>query len=105
MQVNVTFRHDQVTEALRAHVEQKVEKVRKVLIKPLEAQAVLSVDGHRHSAELIVTTRNHTFVVSQTTDDMYKSIDSAADKLERQARRFKERLTSGRRSGNYSTAH
>ena len=54
MQVNITFRHLEPTEALKAHVKDKVEHVQRYVDRPTEAHAVLHVENLSHHAELTV---------------------------------------------------
>ena len=51
MQVLVTFRHMEATDALRQYAEHKVARVYKLMRRPIEAHIVLSVTKRRHVAE------------------------------------------------------
>lgn len=98
MQVSVTFRNIESTEALKAYAEEKLEHVRKVVLKPLDAHVILSVEKFRHTAEVTITANGETLVGIEETEDMYKSIDKVMDKLTRQARRSKEKAQDRRRN-------
>src|SRR6266498_2942664 len=52
MQVNITFRHLEPTEALKAHVRDRVEHVKKYVDRASEAHAVLHVENLDHHAEI-----------------------------------------------------
>ena len=92
MNINVTFRNLETTQALKDYSIGKLEKVRKVLVKPLEANVVLSVERHNHIAEVSVSAKDVSFNGSEKSEDMYAAIDLVMDKVERQARRYKERM-------------
>ena len=96
MQVSVTFRNIEPTEALKAYAADKLEHVKKVLIKPIEAHVILSVEKFRHRAEVTIVASGETLVGEEQSDDMYKSIDKVMDKVTRQARRAKEKARSHR---------
>lgn len=93
MQIAVTFRHMEVSEALRAYVEEKISRVKKYIDEPIDAQAVLSVEKKiRHSAEVTLVAKGITIKGSDETNDMYAAIDGMVDKIERQLKRYKEKI-------------
>jgi putative sigma-54 modulation protein len=92
MQVNITFRHLEPTEALKSHVKGRVEHVQRFLDRPTEAHAVLHVENLAHHAELTVKAGRFLLRGTAKTKDMYASIDEAADKIERQLKKHKSKL-------------
>ena len=91
MRFEVQFRNTEPTEVLVQRAERKFEKVAKHLREPLEGHLVLMVERHRHRAEITVTSGRDTLKVQEETDDMYATVDRVMHKLERVARRLKER--------------
>ncbi|HSN13189.1 MAG TPA: ribosome-associated translation inhibitor RaiA [Anaeromyxobacteraceae bacterium] len=92
MQVNITFRHLEPTEALKTHVRGRVEHVQRYIDRPSEAHAVLHVENLHHHAEITVKTGRYLLRGTAKSQDMYASIDAAADKIERQLKKHKERI-------------
>lgn len=93
MQIAVTFRHMDVSEALRTYLEEKISRVKKYIDEPIDAQAVLSVEKKiRHCAEVTLVAKGITIKGSDETNDMYAAIDGMVDKLERQLKRYKEKI-------------
>ena len=92
MQTTVTFRHMEPTEGLRKYAQEKIAKVYKYIDRPIEASVVLSVEKHRHIAEVSLVTSRVVINGKEETESMYSSIDLVTDKIERQLRRYKERL-------------
>lgn len=93
MQIAVTFRHMESSEPVRAYVEEKLSRVKKYIEEPIDAQAVLSVAKKiRHSAEVTIVAKGITIKASEQTNDMYAAIDSVVDKIERQLKRYKEKI-------------
>jgi len=92
MQVNITFRHLEPTEALKAHARGKVEHVQRYVDRPSDAHVVLYVDNLQHHAD--ITLKAGPFLVrgQARSEDMYASIDAAAEKIERQLKKHKEKL-------------
>ena len=87
MQVLVTFRHMEATDALRQYAEHKVARVYKLMRRPIEAHVVLSVNKRRHFAEIILSGEHLHVNAKEETGDLYSAIDLAMDKIERQIRK------------------
>ncbi|MGA1840421.1 MAG: ribosome hibernation-promoting factor, HPF/YfiA family [bacterium] len=89
MQVLITARHMELTEALKDHVRNKIERLNKYADAIIEANAILSVEKYRHSAEITIKVNGMTFNSVDMTENMYTSIDRVIDKLERQLKKYK----------------
>jgi putative sigma-54 modulation protein len=92
MQITTTFRHMEPSEALKSYAQEKLERVKKYIDEPIVVQVFLTVEKIRHSAEVTITAKGMTIKAAEETNDMYASVDAASDKIERQLRRFKERI-------------
>ncbi len=92
MQVNITFRHLEPTEALKEHVKAKVDHIQRFVDRPGEAHVVLHVENLSHHAEITMKAGAFSVRGRGKSDDMYASIDAAADKIERQLKKHKERV-------------
>jgi putative sigma-54 modulation protein len=97
MQTSVTFRHMDPSEPLKQHVLSKLERIRKFFPDPIRAQIVLSLERYRHKADIIITLHNGLAIKGkELTEDMYSAIDMVMEKIERQVRRYKDRIDSHR---------
>jgi putative sigma-54 modulation protein len=92
MQITTTFRHMEPSDALKTYAEEKLEKIKKYIDEPILGQVFLTVEKIRHSAEITITAKGVTIKAAEETNDMYSAIDAVLDKIERQLRRYKERL-------------
>ncbi len=92
MQLSVKGRNLEVTDALRQYAEEKLGRLTKYLEQIVSASVVLSVEKHRHLAEVTLRVRDLTIRAEESTGDLYSSIDLVAEKLERQILRYKERI-------------
>jgi putative sigma-54 modulation protein len=92
MQVNITFRHLESTEALKAHVVDKVQHIQRYIDRPSEAHAVLYVENLHHHADISMKAGPFSLRGRAKSEDMYASIDAAAEKIERQLKKHKEKL-------------
>lgn len=94
MQITVTFRHIEATDALRRHAEKRVRHVAKYVHQLMDAHVTLSVLKRRHIAEIVLTADRKTLKAKEVTGDLYSAIDSASEKLAQQARRNTGKLKS-----------
>lgn len=93
MQIAVNFRHMESSEAVRSYVEEKLSRVKKYIEEPIDAQVVLSVQKKIHNrAEVTMVAKGLTMKSTEETADMYAAIDLMVDKIERQLKRYKEKL-------------
>lgn len=93
MQVSVTFRHMDATDALKVFASEKVSKIEKYIHTPTDAHVVLSVEKHVHRAEINVSANGMRVRGEESSSDMYGSIDAAAQKIERQLKRYRNKLS------------
>jgi putative sigma-54 modulation protein len=97
MQINITFRNMFATDALRNHVQEKLDKVvSKYLDKVTEVHVTLSLERYLHHADINLHAGHFHVRGKDKCEDMYASIDMAVDKIERQLKKYKERLKSHR---------
>lgn len=93
MQVYVSFRHMEPSDPLKEYAEEKINRViRKYIRDNFDAQITLSVEKFRHIANFLVNYKGLSIKCEESSEDMYSSIDLALDKLERQVRRYKDKL-------------
>ncbi len=92
MQVNVTFRRLDSSKALKDYVSQKLGKMDKFFYGFVEANVILSVEKHRHKAEIIIKGDRTTLSSAEEKEDMYEAIDLVVDKIERQVKKYKSKI-------------
>jgi putative sigma-54 modulation protein len=92
MQMNITFRHMDPIDSLKNYAQEKVEKANKYLDRAGEANVVLSLERHLHQADITLTSGPFVLRGREKSEDMYASIDKAMERIEKQLRRYKDRL-------------
>lgn len=93
MQVTTTFRQMEQSDALKAYAEEKLERTTKYIDEPINAQVYFTVEKKiRHIVEIVITARGISTKASEATNDMYAAIDAVIDKIERQLKRYKEKI-------------
>jgi len=97
MKLDITGRHIEITPAIRDFTKDKLSKLERWIDDVMEAHVVLCVEKHRHQAEVVVKGRHHTYTGTEETGDMYVSIGNVVEKIEKQARRLKEKAVTRRK--------
>lgn len=93
MKVTVIAKNMELTDALKEIVQKKISKLEKYFAGSVEAKATLSVQKNRHKIEVMIPFNGVILRGEESTSDMYKSLDLVEDKLERQIRKQKTRLS------------
>jgi putative sigma-54 modulation protein len=104
MNVSITFRHMEASEAIKKHTGAKLGKLQKFLRQPMTAKVTISVDKLKHVAEARISSGGAHLEAKESSDDMYTSIDRMIDKLDRQIRVTKGAAESRRRTAKKATA-
>ncbi len=86
MNVSITFRHMDASEAIKKHTSGKLAKLQKFLRQPMTAKVTIALDKLKHVAEARISSGGEHLEAKESSDDMYTSIDRVIDKLERQIR-------------------
>jgi ribosome hibernation promoting factor len=97
MNVEYVGRNYQVDERVRSFVHDKLHKVTKFLEEPVEVRITLETEKHRQKAELHVAHRHGVLQATEENDDMFDALNLAVDKVEKQARRSKNKYIDKRR--------
>lgn len=84
MNITTTGRHFEVTDGMKEHLSQKLERLNRHASKPLEVQAIFEKQREEHHVSLKVHTGATHLHAEATSHDMYASMDAAVDKLVRQ---------------------
>lgn len=90
--VSVTFRHTEPTEALKKYANEKVvHLLKKYISSPTEVHIILSVEKRDHIAEGRMHSKKYDLSAKGVTEDLYSAIDKMIDSITRQLRKQKER--------------
>ncbi|MDR2833850.1 MAG: ribosome-associated translation inhibitor RaiA [Streptococcaceae bacterium] len=97
---NVRGENIEVTDAIRAYVEKRVDKLLKYFPESTEATAHVNMKVYSEKTakvEVTIPLPNLTLRAEETSIDMYGSVDLVVDKLERQIRKYKTRINRKKR--------
>ena len=91
MNLNLTGRHVEITPAMRDYVSAKIVKIKRHFDNIIDINVTLSVDKLNQKAEANVHVRGKDIFVETTNTNMYASIDSLVEKLDRKILKHKEK--------------
>ena len=97
MQISITGQHVEITQALRTYIENKFSRLQRHFDNMTIGHVILSVEKERQMVEATIHVSGGKLFAEAQHDDMYAAIDDLADKLDRQLKRHKEKLTNHHR--------
>jgi putative sigma-54 modulation protein len=92
MKLAIHGHHIEVTDALRAYVEEKLQKVRRHFDQMIEADVQLSVEKLQQKAEVTIRVSGSALHAESIDGDLYAAIDALMDKLDRQVLKHRDRV-------------
>lgn len=105
MEVSISGRHVAVTDAMREHARDRVQRLERYSPHLMRVTVTLAIEGDRHMAEIVASVkRKGELVAKSQTHDMYQSIDHATDKIEKQLRKLEDRVKDRREASRQQPA-
>lgn len=92
MKFIITGRNIDVTPGLDEAIRDKIGRLDKYFTEDTTANVTLSVDKDRHKIEVTIPVKNGIIRAEQVSSDMYVSIDLVEEVIERQLKKYKNRL-------------
>lgn len=93
MQINLTGHHLAITDSLKDYVEGKFQRLERHFENITQIHVILTVEKERHKAEATLHVNRGNLFADAERQDMYAAIDGLIDKLDRQLKKHKEKLT------------
>lgn len=97
MQISTTARHCDLDPQTRQHATRRLEKMERFARDIHEAHLVVTAEKFRHVAEITLRLNSHELVSRESSNEALVAIDLAADRLEHQLRRLKEKRVDRKR--------
>jgi len=93
MQITITGKRLEITEAMRNYIDEKIGKLEKYFRRENDwADVILDMERGRFFAEASVGGGGAVLYASARTPDMYASIDEVTEKLKKQVKKYKEKI-------------
>ena len=94
MRFIITGRNIDVTEGLKSAVEEKLGKLDRFFAPETEVNVTLSVEKERQKIEVTIPVKGNIIRSEQVSSDMYVSIDLVEEVIERQLKKYKNKIVS-----------
>ncbi len=104
MEVRISGRHFEITDALKDHVRKKTEGFEKYLHNIIDVHAILSVEKYRKTAEISVLGKKLKIIEKSVDTDMYAAIDKVCTRIEKTLRRHKDKIKTHRKKNNVKSS-
>jgi putative sigma-54 modulation protein len=105
MNISITFRHMDATDAVKAYASEKIARLQRFLRSPMKSQVTLDCQQERHhTVEVDVHAGNAHFHAHEASEDMYASIDMVVDKIERQIHSAKSSVTAKKKGAERASS-
>ncbi len=91
MNIKITGRNIEVTDAIKDYVEKRLERLEKFEGNNTDVNVVCSVEREEQIVEMQINYNGDFIRIEERNPDLYASIDLAIDKVERQMRKGKEK--------------
>ena len=88
-----------VTEGLKTAVQDKLGKLERYFTPNTEVHVTLSVEKERQKIEVTIPVKGNIIRSEQTSNDMYVSIDLVEEVIERQLRKYKNKIVDKKQEG------
>lgn len=98
MKFVIVGRNIDVTPGLRNAVEEKIGKLEKFFNPDTEAHVTLSVEKERQKIEVTIPVKGNIIRSEQVSNDMYVSIDLVEEVIERQLKKYKNKIVDQKQS-------
>lgn len=98
MQITISAKNTQLTDAIRSYAEKKIGKLDRKIDNIISADIVLSVEKYRHIANVKINVAGEILKAEEVSKDMYSSIDLVYEVLEKQIEKLKDKLRSKKRN-------
>ena len=93
MNIDITGHHVDITSPLRTYVRNKFERLERHFDHVTGIHVVLTVSKLEHKAEATLAVSRAKLFADAVEPDMYAAIDCLVDKLDRQVKKHKEKLS------------
>ncbi|MFA5687966.1 MAG: ribosome-associated translation inhibitor RaiA [Kiritimatiellales bacterium] len=94
MKVYITGRQVEITDAIRDHIYDKVERTLTAFPRVEDVRIVIELQKLLHRTDVVVTGKDLHVEASSSDENLFKSIDDALIRMERQLRKLREKMIS-----------
>ncbi|MBI4553113.1 MAG: ribosome-associated translation inhibitor RaiA [Candidatus Latescibacteria bacterium] len=96
MQITITARHFDLADAHKHHAEQEIKRLGRYFDHILSTDLTLIHEKYRYTVEMTMQVDGAVLTSKEEAADVYAAIDQAAVKMERQLKKYKDKLQNHR---------
>lgn len=94
MQVSITGRHITITDNVKAHIDEKLERCLSMFPRIETVHVILDVEKLLQVCEVVIQAANHIRVsATEKSENLYDAIDRSIEHSERQMRKQRDKVT------------
>lgn len=101
MRITITGRNIEITPGLRHAVESKLSKLERYFMPETDVIVTLSVEKERQKIEVTIPVKGNIIRSEQVSNDMYVSIDLVEEVIERQLKKYKNKLVDAKQGSSH----
>lgn len=101
MKFVISGKNIEVTQGLKNAVEDKLGKLERYFTSDTEIMVTLSVEKERQKIEVTIPVKGNIIRSEQVSSDMYVSIDLVEEIIERQLRKYKNKIIDKKQSAGF----
>lgn len=98
MRITITGKNIELTDGLKEAVEERLSKLEKYFAKDTEVYVTLSVEKERQKIEVTIPMKGNTIRAEQVSSDMYVSIEVVEELIERQLKKYRNKIVTKQQS-------
>jgi putative sigma-54 modulation protein len=93
MQVNITGRHVTVTDNVKAHVDEKLERCLGLFPRIESIHVILDTENREQVSEIVIQAADHIRIsAKEKSENLYDAIDRSIEHAERQMRKHRDKV-------------
>jgi putative sigma-54 modulation protein len=97
MKITISAKNIELTDALKEYVEKKIGRLDRKIDGTIYADVVLKMEKYRHIADVKLNVDGEIIKASESSKDMFSSIDLVYEVLEKQIEKMKDKLYKSKR--------
>ena len=96
MDISITARNFKVDDRVKKYVAKRLQKLSKLYKRIYRCEVILGAEKERRNVEILLHLKRTQIIAKETSPDIFASIDLASDKVQKQLRRLKDKVSSRR---------
>ncbi len=98
MDIQITSRHFKARPSLNEYAEESIRKLSQIYDGIISARVILEIEAHNDGkiAEIVLLVYHDQLVAKESGDDFERCVSACVEKLEKQLRKYKDKLHKGR---------